>query len=469
MSHWHHQDWQQGDEPRQRRREIYQRANPTRILSTAAYFATNPLHNLDRDGRGIDESSSLNRTVENGATTYATSAEIGKPKKGRSLADAEEAGLLGSIQGMEILLCASLSCFVGGTMYSYGVWGLSLQQDTGLTSLQTNILAGLIFSGGSFLTNTIIWHCGISLKWAGLTPSVIGAIAYLMLGLAPIEGLSFGALLVLIGMVGYSVMGLFICAIQAVNYLNKLTGFNTNVGTAIAQTSYGLGCMFWVVILHDVCDDKWRKYCIAVAFSLVGVGLLCFMVYPHSRDVTGTTSAVVEEEAPLVAANASNFRSTCVLVVVVLLYTCWFGTAICLQTNAAVVMQSVGKTSAAVQMTVLFGVFQTIGRVSSLMFAIWAKSGSTSARGGGGDKDQQYRQRILWQPIVGVTLLLLMHLVLVLYDSPPYATRQAIIAASGIPYGLSWTSLFHVCDALFDSHDSIITLGMIFGPGLGDT
>jgi hypothetical protein len=335
-------------------------------------------------------------------------------------------------------------------MYSYGVWGLSLQQDTGLTSLQTNILAGLIFSGGSFLTNTIIRHCGISLKWAGLTPSVIGAIAYLILGLAPIEGLNFGALLVLIGMVGYSVMGLFICAIQAVNYLNKLTGFNTNVGTAIAQTSYGLGCMFWVVILHDVCDDMWRKYCIAVAFPLVGVGLLCFMVYPHSRDVTETTTettdegaAVVEEEAPLVAANASNFRSTCVLVVLLLLYTCWYGTAICLQTNAAAVMQSVGKTSAAVQMTVLFGVFQTIGRVSSLVFAIWAKSGS-SARGGGGDKDQQYRQRILWQPIVGVTLLLLMHLVLVLYDSPPYAMRQAIIAASGIPYGLSWTSLFHV-------------------------
>jgi hypothetical protein len=190
--------------------------------------------------------------------------------------------------------------------------------------------------------------------------------------------------------------------------------------------------------------------------------------------VTETTTtdegvAVVEEEAPLVAANASNFRSTYVLVVVLLLYTCWYGTAICLQTNAAAVMQSVGKTSAAVQMTVLFGVFQTIGRVSSLVFAIWAKSGLTSARGGEGDKDQQYRQRILWQPIVGVTLLLLMHLVLVLYDSPPYAMRQAIIAASGIPYGLSWTSLFHVCDALYDSHDSIITLGMIFGPGLGDT
>jgi hypothetical protein len=356
-------------------------------------------------------------------------------------------------------------------MYSYGVWGLSLQQAVGLTSLQTNILAGLIFSGGSFLTDTIIRHCAISLKWAGLTPGIVGAVAYSILGLIPIEELNFGVLLVLIGMVGYSVMGLFICAIQAVNYLNKLTGFNTNVGTAIAQTSYGLGCMFWVTILHEVCDDSWRNYCVAVAFPLVGVGLLCFFIYPHSRDVPGNTpdEIPIETEVPQAPSPAplktSDWRSSAVLVVILVLYTSWYGTSICLQTNSAAIMQSVGKEAAAVQMTVLFGVFQTIGRVSSLAFAIWAKSGSGDENSG--EKDSKYRQRILWQPVVGVSLLLVMHLVLVLEDSPPYAMRQAITSLAGIPYGLSWTSLFHVIDALFDSHDSIVTLGMVFGPGLG--
>ena len=109
-------------------------------------------------------------------------------------------------------------------MYTYGVWGQAMKLATGLNQAQTNILAGVIFSGGSFLTNFILFCCSKSLKWSGLAPGLVGALAYALLGLLPDERLNFWVMLVLIGMVGYAVMGLFICAIQAIGFVNKLDG-----------------------------------------------------------------------------------------------------------------------------------------------------------------------------------------------------------------------------------------------------
>ena len=48
---------------------------------------------------------------------------------------------------------------------------------------------------------------------------------------------SFVLLLVLIAGVGYSVMGLFIAAVQAISHVAFVEGFNVNIGTAVAQSS----------------------------------------------------------------------------------------------------------------------------------------------------------------------------------------------------------------------------------------
>jgi hypothetical protein len=369
-----------------------------------------------------------------------------------------------SRQGFAVLACASLSCFVGGTMYSYGVWSLGLKQDTGLSQLQTNVLAGVIFSGGSFLTNQIIYHCSVSLKWAGLCPGVMGAVAYLLLGLLPVHVLTFWPLLALIALVGYAVMGLFICAIQAINWVNKTDGFNTNVGTAIAQSSYGLGCMAWVCVLQYCTDGQWQAYCITVAAPFLAVGVLCFFVYPRSRDAVpgggdageldASTDSKLDDGTNPGMSPLAVFTACGALLV---LYLFWYGSAIALQTTAGTLMQSMGQTERAVEMTILFGVGQTCGRLSSLWFAVLAKS-----RGGSGTA---YRRCLLWQPAVGVTLLIAIHLALVLHDTVD--SLVVIIALTGVPYGLSWTSLFHSIDALFDSDDTMVTLGMVFGPGLG--
>ena len=76
-----------------------------------------------------------------------------------------------------------------------------------LLSAQTNFLAGVIFSGGSFLTNVILYWCSISLKWAALAPAFCGTVAYALLGLLPVDRFNFWVLLVLIGMVGYAGTG----------------------------------------------------------------------------------------------------------------------------------------------------------------------------------------------------------------------------------------------------------------------
>ena len=70
-------------------------------------------------------------------------------------------------------------------MYVYGVWGLQLKEAVNLSQLQTNILAGVIFSGGSFLTTLILKHASRTLRGAALLPAATGALAYALLaGLA---------------------------------------------------------------------------------------------------------------------------------------------------------------------------------------------------------------------------------------------------------------------------------------------
>ena len=85
------------------------------------------------------------------------------------LLDADRPGTISlSWRHIAMLACACVSCFTGGTMYVYGVWGLQLKESVNLSQLQTNVLAGVIFSGGSFLTTLILKHASRTLRGAAL-------------------------------------------------------------------------------------------------------------------------------------------------------------------------------------------------------------------------------------------------------------------------------------------------------------
>mmetsp|Transcript_21520 Transcript_21520/g.40321 ORF Transcript_21520/g.40321 Transcript_21520/m.40321 type:complete len:199 (-) Transcript_21520:82-678(-) len=118
-------------------------------------------------------------------------------------------------------------------------------------------------------------------------------------------------------------------------------------------------------------------------------------------------------------------------------------------------MESLGAADDAFLLVLGFGVGQTLGRLSSLFFALWARASP-------GDLS---KKRILMQPVVGTILLLCTHAFASLSTGPRSAF--AVIAVSGIPYGLSWTSLFHTLHTVFASAPPSVTLGMAFGPGVG--
>ena len=370
-------------------------------------------------------------------------------------------------------------------MYVYGVWGLQLKESVNLSQLQTNVLAGVIFSGGSFLTTLILKHASRTLRGAALLPATIGALAYALLAALPGQRLSFGVLLILIAMIGYSVMGLFIAAIQAISHMSFVTGFNVNVGTAIAQTSYGLGCVVWVSVF-DAAPD-WRRFCFIVALPTLCAGLLALLAFPAAPELHRVRSErqqqeEVEQEQQQqqekqqeqmqvedqqqkdaekgrdgFVPGGSTGRARIVLVLMLLMYLIWYGSSIVLLTNSGTLMQSMGQKAKATELTALFGLGQTCGRLTSLGFAVRARR----AHGEG----TRYRLWLLWQPVVGTALLIAVHAIAVIHDSVTSLT--VVLALSGVPYGLSWTSLFHTMDALFDSSDIVTALGMAFGPGLG--
>jgi len=413
-----------------------------------------------------------------------------------------------SMHGLAILVCACLSCFAGGTMYAYGVWGSYLKADANLTQIQTNVLAGLLFSGGSFLTKPILDHVQVSIRWAAIVPGLAGAMAYLLLGLLPIEYLTMNVLVVLMCVVGYSVMGLFIAGVQAIQYVCKKDGFNFNVGTAIAQTSYGIGCMVWIGLLK-LTGSEWRWFCLLIVLPTALIGIFAGIVYPTTYQVesvyhtkstppnnnndisryggTGGGNDDDEEDGEEEKqnggsiANPSKVVSTqqygrrkkkkggkvssstaavkCVLLpLILLLYLIWYGSAIALESNSGTIMESIGAGEDAFLLVMGFGVGQTLGRLSSLFFALWARAGNE-------DLDSSGR-RLLVQPIVGTFLLFTIHMYASFGPSTPWVATM-VITLSGIPYGMSWTSLFHTIDAVFSSSTLSTTLGMAFGPGLG--
>eukprot|EP00936_MAST-01D_sp_MAST-1D-sp1_P002397 g2397.t1 len=371
-------------------------------------------------------------------------------------------------------------------MYVYGVWGLQLKEAVNLSQLQTNILAGVIFSGGSFLTTLILKHASRTLRGAALLPAATGALAYALLAGLPEQRLSFGVLLLLIAMIGYSVMGLFIAAIQAISHMSFVTGFNVNVGTAIAQTSYGLGCVVWVFVFDAGAASDWRRFCFIVALPTLCAGLLALLAFPGAPELHRVRAerqqqeeAEAEEQQQqkqkqqlqvgeqqqkdaehgkdAFTPGGSTGRARTVLVLMLLLYLIWYGSSIVLLTNSGTLMQSMGQKAKATELTALFGLGQTCGRLTSLGFAVRARR----AHGEG----TRYRLWLLWQPVVGTALLIAVHAIAVIHDSVTSLT--VVLALSGVPYGLSWTSLFHTMDALFDSTDIVTALGMAFGPGLG--
>mmetsp|Transcript_27635 Transcript_27635/g.67214 ORF Transcript_27635/g.67214 Transcript_27635/m.67214 type:complete len:508 (-) Transcript_27635:274-1797(-) len=382
--------------------------------------------------------------------------------------DAKKGRIL-STRGMFILICACLSCFSGGTMYAYGVWGSKLKAATNLSQVQTNILAGLLFSGGSFLTKPILDHVKMSIRSAALAPALAGAVAYACLGALPVSYLSMNVLVLLMCIIGYSVMGLFIAGVQAIDYLSKKENFNLNVGTAIAQTSYGIGCMVWVGVLKYV-DNDFQLFCSAVVGPTALTGILASLAYPTSLQVETTYD--IDTSQPPAAKDAKETGSKLadepkndmqkykgkdiLLALILALYCIWYGSAIALESNSGNIMESLGAGDNAFFLVLGFGVGQTIGRLSSLFFALWARSGD----------EQKASLRLLTQPLVGCVLLVCVHAYAAFTPATP---RSAFftIAISGIPYGLSWTSLFHTIDAVFASDAFCITMGMAFGPGLG--
>ena len=141
-----------------------------------------------------------------------------------------------------------------------------------------------------------------------------------------------------------------------------------------------------------------------------------------------------------------------------LLYMLWYGSAIVLLTNSGSLMESFGQRASAVTLTAYFGAGQTVGRLTSLFFAVRARSLF-------GSGTLAFRKALLWQPVVGTVLLCVIHAIAVAYDS--VGSMTVVLGFCGLPYGLSWTSLFHTMDVLFDSNNTVVTLGMVFGPGLG--
>jgi hypothetical protein len=378
---------------------------------------------------------------------------------------AADSGCCGlSANALCVLACASLSCFAGGTMYVFGVWGLQLKADAGLSQLQTNVLGGVIFSGGSFLTNAILSHAAWSLRGAALLPACVGCVCYLLLARLPITSLSFGVLVALIAGVGYSVMGLFIAAVQAISFIAVRDHFNVNVGTAIAQSSYGVGCVAWVLVFSEASGSDWRTFCWNVSFPTLAVGLVCAVMYPSGAELAKRREEAHKTQqeqlggAASAGPQAEKGRAIAVLVLMLLLYMLWYGSAIVLLTNSGSLMQSFGKKAKAVSLTAYFGAGQTVGRLTSLFFAVRARSLF-------GSGTRAFREALLWQPVVGTVLLCVVHAVAVAFDSD--AAMTYVLAFCGLPYGLSWTSLFHTMDVLFDSPQLVTTLGMVFGPGLG--
>jgi len=236
--------------------------------------------------------------------------------------------------------------------------------------------------------------------------------------------------------------------------------------------------MVWITLLQSV-GNSWRAFCLIVVLPTALVGACAGLVYPSSLQVDVAYDVLSENEDVTIEpsetpdngelgagkrapSQISKYPENSVaskhllLPLVLCLYCLWYGSAISLESNSGNIMQSLRAGDDAFKLVLGFGVGQTCGRLSSLFFALWARQGD----------DQTATHRLLLQPIVGTVLLVFIHLYAAFGPATPLSATL-VIALSGVPYGLSWTSLFHTLDAVFASDSISITLGMAFGPGLG--
>jgi hypothetical protein len=150
---------------------------------------------------------------------------------------------------------------------------------------------------------------------------------------------------------------------QSVAPSRHTAGFNVNVGTAIAQSSYGIGCMVWVLLLHYAADDQWKYFCLVVAVPMFLAAVLVFTIYPHNRNVAleaGPAEAVSAAQklnahgVPVDACDGKTSLATAVTrrplrhsqavcALLLIIYLIWYGSSISLQTDSAAIMTSMGQ------------------------------------------------------------------------------------------------------------------------------
>jgi hypothetical protein len=207
---------------------------------------------------------------------------------------------------------ASLTTFIGGSLYTYGVWAPHFKDDCGLSQTQTNAFGGILVAGGSVSALATLRLSQWSQRLTCAASAALGALAYALLGWLSVDTLndtSVWVLYLLATLISVATIGCFFSASAAMGSVHCL---GANSGNALIQSVYGAGGAIWAMVLHRMGEkDHWQNFCRVLAVTHGGLALVGLLFFPAAaaaatNNKTGNNTAATKTASETAAAAAAT-------------------------------------------------------------------------------------------------------------------------------------------------------------------